>query len=321
MKIFVTGATGYIGKVIAEKLLASGNTVTALVRTEQAARIVQTMGMQSFPGDMADPNYAVTGARNCDAVIHTAFRFEKTDRPFDPGPKAARIVLQALQSELAITRAFFRELAGTNKPFIFSSGTGLFGDTGDMTPDEETVMPAKGLFSIRRRTEQETQEAAQQGIRTVVLRSATVYGRGGSMLVPILLDAARLSGISCYVRGSENNKWSSVHVDDLADLYILALHSAPSGSLFHVSAESGITTFSIAKAVSYAAGLNGETTGVSKEEAFKILGGFAEYWACSNQSSGNNARSMLNWRPTRGPMISEIMEGSYRGSNSTVAAL
>jgi nucleoside-diphosphate-sugar epimerase len=316
--IFLTGATGYVGRVVAEKLLASGYKVTALVRSEHAAQAVQAMGVRPFYGDMASPAQAAEGVRDCDAVVHTAFRFEKGDRPFEPGPKAARIVLQALHGELEMARAFSRELRKTNKPFIFTSGTGLFGDTSNLVPDEETPVHAQGLFSIRCRAEREVLEAAQHGIRTIVLRSATVYGRGGSMLVPILLDAAKRRGVSCYIEGTETNKWSAVHVDDLADLYLLALHSAPFGSLFHASAESGITTSSIAEAVSQAADLGGKAKSVDKDEAFEILGGFAEFWSLNNQSCGNKACTVLNWRPVRGPMTSEIAAGSYCGRGAEV---
>src|SRR5262249_30649041 len=318
--IFLTGATGYVGRVVGEKLLESGYEVTALVRSERAAQAVRVMGLRPFYGDMASPLQAAEGARNCDAVIHTAFRFEKEDKPFEPGPRAARIVVQALGSELEMVRAFIRELQHTNKAFIFSSGTGLFGDTGDQVPNEETPVQGQGLFSIRLRAEQEVLKAAQQGIRTTVLRSATVYGRGGSMLVPVLLEAAKRNGVSCYIEGTENNKWSAVHVEDLADLYLLALHSAAAGSLFQASAESSITTRSIAMAVSDVAGLGGEAKSVSKEEAHKLLGGFANYWSLNNQSCGKKACAVLHWRPFRGPMLSEIRWGSYSGRGAVSAS-
>src|SRR5262249_25438782 len=135
---------------------------------------------------------------------------------------------------------------------------------------------------------------------------------GGSLFVPnTLIDYAFKSGISSYIEGTEENKWSTVHIDDLADLFLAVIDQAEAGSLWHTSSASGITTKSIAEAISRVAGLGGKITSLDTEEAKKLFGHWASFWSINNQSSGRKAMRNLGWHPTGISMLEDIEHGSY----------
>jgi nucleoside-diphosphate-sugar epimerase len=300
MKIFLTGATGYIGSVIVEKLLAAGHDIVGLARSDESADTLTDRGVTPYRGDVNEPDSLVIAARAADGVIHTAF--DTSSGEFS----------QANAGEAKAVDALIAGLRGSGKPLILTSGTGVLGDTGDTIYDEDTPIapadsPAVKALQMRLGVEQTVREAAD--LRGVVLRPPNVYGRGdGQMVFWALRAAAQRLGAVPYAVDTEDNRWSFVHVDDLADLFVLAIEKAPAGELFHAGAQSGICTADIATAVSHGMGLGGATVALELPELEDALGmpAMAHYWAANSQSSGDKARRVLGWTPVHLDLVAEV---------------
>lgn len=215
MKVFLTGATGYIGSVVAEKLQLAGHHVTGLSRSGASAATLNSRGIQVIRGDLRDTVVLTDAARAADGVINAAFDFNPQDFP----------ATAALEQQVVTT--LVDALEGSGKPLIFTSGTGMLGDTGNVIFDEETTLlvpEGDAGWATRGRLRNEGAVLGASGIRGMVLRAPHVYGRSdGHNLITALRAAGRATGAVPYAMGSGQNQWSFVHVDDLADLYVLAL--------------------------------------------------------------------------------------------------
>src|SRR6185295_15451825 len=210
MKVFLTGATGYIGMAVAERLRAAGHQLAGLARSDEAAAKLEAAGVTPVRGDFTNPAAVASGARAADAVISMATTYDPTvDAP------AVDAILDAL--------------AGSNKPFIYTSGIWVNGDTGGIVVDETTPPEPVELVAWRKAVEDRVLQAAKRGVRSVVIRPAIVYGRGGGIPAGFV-ESAQKDGAARYV-GTGENRWPFVHVDDLAELYLLALEKAPPGTL------------------------------------------------------------------------------------------
>jgi nucleoside-diphosphate-sugar epimerase len=259
--------------------------------------------MQPHLGSLNEPDSLLAVLPEVDAVVYSAYGYNNADN-------AAHEISQGKSHISWILKA----MSNSGKIFVLTSGTGVFPDTSDTIFTEEVPFPTTNspITIARRNLEMETRTAAQDGVHSIVLRPPTVYGRGGSFLIPrFLLDHARSAGESVYIEGMENNKWSAVHVDDLADLYVLALEKAQPGSLFNTASQSGLTTHEIAASISCAAKLGGKTKAISLKDAQRLFGPWAELWGINNQSSGEKARMDLGWNPQATPMLEDIEHGSY----------
>jgi len=311
MKVLIIGANGYVGNVIAEKCMSKGWPVVGSTRSPEGFERLRNQGMQPHLGSLNEPDSLLSVYPQVDAVVYSAYGYN------DPG-NAAHEIAQGKSHISWILEAMF----DSGKIFVLTSGTGVFPDTTDTVFTEETPLPPTDspITMARRNLEIEAQAAAQHGVHSIVLRPPTVYGRGGSFLVPrFLLDHARSVGESVYIEGTENNKWSAVHVDDLAHLYILALEKAQPGSLFHTASESGITTHKIAESISRAAKLGGKTKAITLKDVQTLFGPWAEWWGINNQSSGEKARTQLGWNPQATPMLEDIEHGSYMANVAGIA--
>lgn len=290
MKVFLTGATGYIGSAVAEKLQAAGHTVLALARSDASARILAARGYTVHRGDITDLESLAAGARQADAVIHAA----TTNDASMP------------RTDAAATRALGNALAGTGKPFIYTSGTWVYGDTGDTVADETADFEPAPIAAWRPAVEDLA--LAAEGVRSVVLRPAVVYGRGGGM-PQRFIDSARRKGVVRYI-GTGANRWPLVHVDDLADLYVRAL-DAPDGTLLLVAHGPAERVIDLAEAASHAAGVPGKTVSWPVDEARKVLGAFADACVLDQQISGQRAKDLLGWQPQAPSIYEEFEHGSY----------
>lgn len=290
MRVFVTGASGYIGSAVAERLRAAGHEVSGLARSERAAERLRRAGVHPIPGDLSDPASVAAGARAADAVIHLATTYD----PAVDGP-AVDAVLDAL--------------AGSDRPVVYTSGIWQHGDTGGAVVDEETPPRPVPLIAWRQAVEDRVREAARRGIRTVVIRPAMVYGRGGGIPAGFV-ESARKEGAARYV-GTGENRWPFVHVDDLADLYLLALERAPAGSLFLGVAGPAYRVRDVAAAASRGAGAGGRAVSWPLEEARKTLGAYADALVLDQQASGRRAEELLGWRPHRPGVLEDLERGSY----------
>ncbi|HZN97509.1 MAG TPA: NAD-dependent epimerase/dehydratase family protein [Gemmatimonadales bacterium] len=290
MKVFLTGATGYIGSAVADRLRAAGHQVSALARSDAAADKLRTAGIEPERGDFQDPGSVGRAARAADAAISMATTY---DSSID-GP-AIDVMLDAL--------------AGTNKPFIYTSGIWSHGDTGGSVVDESSPPKPAALVAWRQAVEDRVLQAAGRGIRTVVIRPAIVYGRGGGIPAGFV-ESARSRGAAQHV-GTGENRWPFVHVDDLADLYLLALEKAPPGTLLLGVSGPAYRVREVAAAASRGAGAGGKTTAWPLEEARGKLGVYADALILDQQASGRKAQELLGWRPYRPDVLEDLEHGSY----------
>jgi len=290
MHVFLTGATGYIGTAVADRLRAAGHAVTGLARSDAAAARLTKAGVRPVRGDFTDPAAVGAAAGAADAVISLATTY---DASVD-GP-AVDAILDALE--------------GSGKSFIYTSGIWSYGDTGGAVVDEATPPRPVSLVAWRQAVEDRVRAAAARGIRTAVTRPAIVYGRGGGMPAGFV-DSARKEGAARFV-GSGENRWPFVHVDDLADLYALALERAPAGTLLLGVSGPSHAVRDVAAAASRGAGAGGRTVSTPLEEARRAMGAYADALVLDQQASGKRAEQLLGWRPHRPDVLEDLERGSY----------
>lgn len=290
MRVFLTGATGYIGSAVAERLRVAGHLVTGLARSDAAWARLHEAGIQPVRGDFSDPASVGSAARTADGVISTATTYD----PRIDGP-AIDATLDAL--------------AGSNKPFVYTSGIWSHGDTGGNVADETSPPRPAQLVAWRQAVEDRVREAAGRGIRSVVIRPAIVYGRGGGIPAGFA-ESARKEGAARFV-GTGENRWPFVHVDDLADLYLLALEKAPPGTLLLGVSGPSYRVLEVAAAASRGAGAGGKTNPWPLDDARAKLGAYADALVLDQQASGRRAQELLGWNPHRAGVLQDLERGSY----------
>jgi nucleoside-diphosphate-sugar epimerase len=304
MKIFMTGASGYIGGVIVEKLLEAGHRIVALARSDASAHRLDQQGIEVLRGDLSDARSLTLAAQAADGVIHNAF-------DMSTGDFAASNAIDAKAVE-----ALIEGLRGSGKPLVYTSGTGVLGDTGKTVYDEDTPIAPSGLPAVQAlqmRLHIEGAVLNAGGTRGIVLRPPNVYGRGdGHAVFWMIRAAARKLGAVPYAEGAGDNLWSYVHVEDLADLFVLALEKAPGGQLFHAGAQGGLRTQDIAVALSHGMGLGGNTVALEMPALAEAIGfpPMADYWSSNSQSSSEKARRMLGWEPRHVDLLGEVARTS-----------
>jgi nucleoside-diphosphate-sugar epimerase len=293
MKVFVTGASGYIGGTVAAALRAAGHSIVGLYRSPDKAAQAKSFGIEPVAGVLDDGALLARLAREADAVIHTA----------DADHRAA-------------VDAMLAALAGSGKAFIHTSGSSIVGDqawgeAGAKVYDDVTpVEPGPGRVA-RVAVNTRVLAAAGEGVRAVVISPSLIYGTGkgahrDSIQVPRLTALARKHGVARHV-GRGENLWSNVHIDDLADLYLRALAKAPAGASYY--AENGEASMRrVCESISRALGWDGRTQGLSKEESIAEFGaGPAAYTYGSNSRvRATRARSELGWAPRHDALLAQI---------------
>ena len=290
MRVFVTGATGYIGVAVAERLRAAGHEVEGLARTDAAGQKLLRAGVHPVRGDFSDPARLAAAARAADGVISLATTYD----PAVDGP-AVDAMLDAL--------------AGSGKPLVYTSGIWSHGDTGGRVVDETTPPSPAELVAWRVAVEDRVLAAAERNVRSVVIRPAIVYGRGGGIPAGFA-ESARKEGAARFV-GTGENRWPFVHVDDLADLYLAALERAPAGTLLLATAGPAISVREVAEAASRGASAGGRTAATPLTEARRTMGPYADALVLDQQASGRRAEALLGWRPHRPGVLEEMEHGSY----------
>ncbi|KAK9824592.1 hypothetical protein WJX72_011553 [[Myrmecia] bisecta] len=301
MKVFLTNATGYVGGAIARRLIHKGHRVVALLRTPQKADAMRALGIESLLGTLDETDKLAQAAATADAVIHTAYDY------------SGKTFADNVAKDRAVIAAFVGALAGTNKPLLVTSGSGMLGDTGSEPVSEE--FPTDPLqpqdLLVRSLSERDTLRAAQRGVRSVLLRLPLyVYGNGGSTFIPAQLADAKQRG-AAYRIGAGDNKLSAVHVEDLAEL---AMEKAPAGSLFNAANEHGITGRSIVDAVAQNLGVPARQVTAEEADAQEILPAWFRHWVFgNNQIDSKKAERLLGWTPAQRPgMVQDIASGSYK---------
>ena len=295
MRVFVTGATGFIGSAVVQELIASGHTVLGLARSEQSAHALIEAGAEVRRGDIQDLDSLLSGAAACDGVIHTGFIHDFSR--FKEVCEIDRGVIEAIGSVLE----------GSDRPFIVTSGTAL---VAAGTLAIETDMPPAASHNPRIASEQAVDALAARGVRVAVVRlPPSVHGDGDHGFVPLLINLARQKGIAAY-KGEGQNRWPAVHKLDAANLYRLALEKIPApGTRYHANAEEGIAFKMIAEVIGKH--LNIPVESKSPEEAAIHFDWFAHFASIDNPCSSKHTQQILGWQPKHSGLLEDIDRASY----------
>jgi nucleoside-diphosphate-sugar epimerase len=295
MRVFVTGATGWIGSATVDELLSSGHEVIGLARSDKSAEELETKGAAALRGDLDDLESLRSGARQADAVVHLANKHDWGD------PEANDA------TERAAVEAMLEVLAGTDK--AFSIANGLSDIVEGRSVLETDASPAVGPGSDRGGSENLALDYVSRGVRTIVTRFApSVHGRGDWGFVNWLVAAARKQGVSGYI-GDGTNAWSAVHRTDTARLLRLGIENAPAGTRLHAVAEEFIPTHVIAEAIGTA--LNITVTSIAPEKAGEHFGVVGHFFGQTMTGSSDLTRSTLGWAPTGPTLVEDIASGAY----------
>ncbi|WP_166851187.1 SDR family oxidoreductase [Isoptericola sp. BMS4] len=296
MRVFVTGASGWIGSATVPGLLAAGHEVTGLARSDASARAVEALGARAHAGSLDDLESLRAGAEKADAVVHLAFKHDFTD------------YAGAGRTERAVVETFLDELAGSGRKLLLASG--LAGRPGAvLTEDDPTAFT--GPDAPRGGTDGLVLAAAGRGVAGVALRfSATVHGAGDHGFTAVLARTARERGVSGYV-GDGQHHWPAVHVSDAGRAVALAVDRAEGGTAVHAVAEEGIATREIAEAIGRAVGV--PTVSVDPDDAAEHFGWLGTFWGMDIRASSALTRERLGWEPTGPTLLEDIAAGAYPG--------
>jgi nucleoside-diphosphate-sugar epimerase len=293
MRVFVTGATGFIGSAVVRDLLDAGHQVVGLARSDEGAASLAATGAEVRRGTLHDLDVLRSEADAADGVIHTAFIHDFAD--FDASCETDRLVIEA----------FGETMAGSDKPLVVAAGTALIRDHVLLTEDVPAPIPP--LYP--RVSEQTAMIFAHQGVRASAVRIApSAHGEGDKGFVPLLIGLAREKGYAAYP-GDGRNVWPAVHRLDAARLFRLALESAPAGSSLHAAAEQGVEVRRIAEAIG--AGLNVPVKSVAGDEIPAYFGGFAGFAQIDNPTSSTFTRERYGWDPRQPGLVEDIERAGY----------
>ncbi len=273
MKIFVTGATGYIGSEVVKELISNGHQVIGLTRNELGEKKLKELGAEAHLGTLEDLENLKIGVEKSDGVIHLAFNHDFSD------------FMGSLQLDVNVIKAIGEVLVGTNKPFL-------------------TTAHANGIES-----EKATLELATKGVRaSIVSLAPSVHGDGDKGFVPQLIEFAREKCVSSFV-GEGLNRWTAIHKSDAAKLYRLAIEKAPAGSILDGVADESIEFIEIAKAIGD--GLNLPVASITADEAMAQFGFLGQVVQIDVPRSSATTRKLLDWQPEYPNLIEDLKNGNY----------
>lgn len=296
MRVFLTGANGWVGSIIVRELLDAGHSVVGLVRSREKGEALAAVGGTPLLGSLTDLDVLRRGASDADGVIHTAFGLDFS-KMAELGAEDARAI-----------ETFGEAFADSSRPILVTGGIGLV-PSGKVFTEEERppVMP-----DFPRASEQTAFALADRGVHASVVRlPRSVHGLGEAHgFVPMLAAVAREKGVSAYV-GDGGNLWPSVHRTDAASMYRLALERGARGEAFHAVAEQGVPYRLIAEAIGKGTGVPAKS--LTSEEAAVHFGGLAKWVEGSGPASSDWSRTVLGWKPDGVGLIPDIDRPEYYG--------
>ena len=305
MRVFVTGASGWIGSAVVPELIGAGHQVTGLARSDASAAALAAAGAQVHRGTLDDLDSLRGAAAASDGVIHLAF---KHDVAFSGGFQ------DAADADRRAVETFGEALAGSGRPFVIASGTlGLAPGRVASERDGHSDDPAMAALGAGPRTRLATAELvlslASRGVRSSVMRlPPTNHGDGDNGFVAALVGIARDKGVSGYI-GAGTNRWPAVHRLDSAHLFRPALEQAPAGSTLHAVADEGVPIRDIAEVIGRHLGL--PVVSISPEDAGEHFAWLAGFLAADSPASSTLTRELLGWHPTQPGLIDDLDKGHY----------
>ncbi len=296
MRVFLTGATGFVGSAIIPELITAGHQVLGLTRSDTGAEALKAAGAEAHHGSLEDLDSLRTGAETTDGTIHCGFIHDFSD------------FMKSCEVDRLAIETFGAALAGSGRPFLITSG--LAGHALDRHITEEDAAIPESM--PRAPSEGLALGFAARGVRTGVVRlSPSVHGEGDHGFVPILIQLAREKGVSAYI-GDGSNRWPGVHRLDAAHLYRLALEKGAAGSRYHGVADEGVPTREIAEVIGRR--LHLPVRSLSAEEAPGHFGWIARFFALDLAASSALTREHLGWQPTRPGLLADLDQPHYFAS-------
>jgi len=293
MRVFVTGATGFIGSAIVKELLDAGHQLLGMARSDAGAESLAAAGAEVHRGDLEDLNSLRSGATASDAVIHTAFRHDWS-----------RFAENCALDQRAI-EAMGSVLEGSDRPLIVTGGLAVLAK-GEVATEDDPPVPVSDSYP---RASEATAAALQaRGVNTAVVRLPQVHDTEKQGLVSYLIGVARQKGVSAYV-GEGQNRWAAVHRLDAARLYRLALEKGVAGARYHAVAEEGVPLKEIATAIGE--GLHVPVQSISQEQAQEHFGFLGQFTAMDLRGSSVKTREVLGWKPTGPGLSADLKQMRY----------
>ncbi len=293
MRVFVTGAAGFIGSAVVLELLGAGHQVLGLARSDANAAALSAAGAAVHRGDLQDLDSLKKGAASADGVIHLALIHD-----FSKFAENGQIDKRAIE-------AMGDVLEGTNKPFIVTSGTGLIAPGVVITED----MRREASAHVPRVSEQVGLSYASRGVRAMAIRLPQVHGTDGKAgLITYLVESARQKGVAAYV-GDGSERWAAAHRSDVARLYKLALEKGTADGVYHAVGEEGVPMRQIIDVIGRA--LNVPVVSIKKEEASDYFGPLAMFAGLDMPASSALTQQRLGWKPTEIGLIADIGQPDY----------
>lgn len=302
MRVFITGATGFIGSAVTKELIAAGHKVLGLSRSDAGSKSLAALGAEVHRGSLEDLDSLRNGAAASDAVIHLGFVHDFAK--FQENCEIDKHAIEALGSVLA----------GSNRSLIVTSGLAGLAAPGELTT-EDNVIPAD--FPFPRVSEQTALALIPKGVKASVMRLPQVHDTNKAGLVTYMIGVAREKGMSAYV-GEGRNRWAAAYVLDVAHLYRLALEKHTAGAKYHAVAEEGVAVRDIAEAIGK--GLKMPVVSLSPEEAQGHFGWLGRFAGSDLQASSTQTRKKLGWNPTGPGLIADLERTRYPEVLTTVAS-